>query len=173
LQHEFNIRRRQNNKALTMSAAGRLMRELKDANKSTDPDIVLSSDPEHIFKWRATVQGPADTPYHTGTFHITLRVATDYPMVPPTASFTTKIFHPNVKFDTGEICLDILKTNWTPAWTMASVCRAIQSLLCDPEASSPLNCDAGNLIRAGDMEGFEGLARYYTIAEAGGKNADW
>ena len=55
----------------------------------------------------------------------------------------TRIFHPNIHFKSGEVCLDILKTAWTPAWTIQSVCRAIIALLSNPEADSPLNCDAG------------------------------
>lgn len=50
-----------------------------------------------------------------------LNVPENYPHVPPKATFTTKVFHPNVHFKTGEICLDILKQNWSPAWTLQSV----------------------------------------------------
>jgi ubiquitin-protein ligase len=49
----------------------------------------------------------------------------------------------------GEICLDILKDAWTPIWTLESTCRAIIFLLGSPAPDSPLNCDAGNLLRAG------------------------
>ena len=66
---------------------------------------------------------PRDTPYEGGHFVVALKVPREYPMVPPAASFKTKIFHPNVLFSTGEICLDILKTSWSPAWTLQSVCR--------------------------------------------------
>lgn len=47
---------------------------------------------------------------------------------------------------TGEICLDVLKTDWSPAWTLASALLAVQSLLASPEPSSPLNVDAGALV---------------------------
>ena len=46
-----------------------------------------------------------------------------------------------------------------------SVCRAIVALMSDPHAGadSPLNCDAGNLSRKGDVRAFNGLARMYTL----------
>ncbi len=37
------------------------------------------------------------------------------------------------------------------------------ALLSSPEPDSPLNCDAGNLLRSGDERGFRSLARMYTI----------
>ena len=58
-----------------------------------------------------------------------------------------------------------MKTDWSPAWTLMSVCRAIVALMSDPHAGadSPLNCDAGNLSRKGDVRAFNGLARMYTL----------
>mmetsp|Transcript_83093 Transcript_83093/g.166263 ORF Transcript_83093/g.166263 Transcript_83093/m.166263 type:complete len:84 (-) Transcript_83093:199-450(-) len=71
------------------------------------------------------------------------------------------MFHPNVNFDSGEICLDILKSKWTPAWSIEAACRAIIALLGDPDVESPWNCDAGNMIRAGDIIAFNSTARLY------------
>lgn len=36
----------------------------------------------------------------------------------------------------------------------------------DPAADSPLNCDAGNLLRANDTRGYNALARMYTVEHA-------
>ena len=64
---------------------------------------------------------------------------------------------------TGEICLDILKKEWSPAWSIQSACRAIMALLSEPAADSPLNCDAGNMIRANDDRAFRSVAKMYCI----------
>lgn len=151
-----------------MSATQRLMKELREARKSTERDIILNVvDDSSVFRWNADIAGPPDTPYAGGRYKLMLRIPSDYPMVPPTASFVTKVFHPNVNFESGEICVDILKTGWSPAWTLNSVCRAFISLLANPAHDSPLNCDAGNLLRAGDKIGYECMARYYAVTEAG------
>lgn len=47
---------------------------------------------------------------------------------------------------TGEICLDVLKSQWSPAWTISTACTAVRALLESPEPDSPLNIDVGNLI---------------------------
>lgn len=147
-----------------MSARTRLFREYKEAAKAAaDTGIQLIPDESNIYSWKAVIQGPEDTPFAGGRFELAIRVPEQYPLVPPTVSFRTKIFHPNVHFKTGEICLDILKNAWSPAWTLQSVCQAVIALMHDPAADSPLNCDAGNLLRAGDTRGYDSLARMYTI----------
>lgn len=50
---------------------------------------------------------------------------------------------------TGEICLDVLKEQWSPVWTLSAACLAVQALLAAPEPSSPLNVDAGELFLLG------------------------
>ncbi len=115
---------------------------------------------------QATISGPPGSPFEGGRFEMELEVPENYPLTPPKAKFVTKVFHPNVHFKTGEICLDILKTAWTPAWTLQSVCRAIIALLEDPDPSSPLNCDAGNMVRAGDVRAYRSMARMYVEKHA-------
>lgn len=60
------------------------------------------------------------------------------------------------------MCLDIIKAEWTPNWTLEGLCRAVRYLLENPNADSPLNCDCGNMLRSGDIEVYRDVARMYT-----------
>ncbi|EZG55322.1 putative ubiquitin-conjugating enzyme E2 [Gregarina niphandrodes] len=147
-----------------MDTCGRLLREIKEnAKNQDDTEISLRVKEESLFKWEAVISGPPDSPFEGYRFRLSIDCPSNYPLSSPEVSFVTPVFHPNVKWSTGEICLDVLKNNWTPAWTLHYVCRAIIALLGDPNADSPLNCDAGNLVRSGDVRGYNSLARMYVI----------
>ena len=60
----------------------------------------------------------SDTPYEGGIFIVDIQIPPDYPFKPPKMKFDTKIWHPNISSQTGAICLDILKNEWTPALTI-------------------------------------------------------
>lgn len=147
--------------------AGRLRKEYADALKNLNKDIKLSPpNPKNLYLWHGYIQGPSDTPYDGGSFQVELRVPQDYPMKPPKCFMKTRIFHPNIHFETGEICLDIIKTEWSPVWTLEAVCRAVLALLSSPDPSSPLNCDAGNILRAKDEKAYYYMAKMYTLEYA-------
>mmetsp|Transcript_11090 Transcript_11090/g.20921 ORF Transcript_11090/g.20921 Transcript_11090/m.20921 type:complete len:151 (+) Transcript_11090:111-563(+) len=147
-------------------ARNRLNKEWQEVQRNPDPDIVLELAGDSFERWHAVIRGPQDSPYEGGRFKLDMVCTAGYPYAAPQVSFTTKVFHPNVNFGTGELCLDILKTDWSPAWTLQYVCRAVIALLRDPNADSPLNCDAGNLLRSGDLRGFKSMARMYTLEHA-------
>lgn len=144
-------------------AARRLLKEYHSQQKSPNPHM-LSLQPvqeDHLAHWRATFAGQAGSPYADGIFEIDIVAPNDYPIKPPAMRFLTKICHPNVNFNTGEICLDILKTQWSPAWTIQSACTAVRELLVSPEPDSPLNIDVANLLRSKDILGYESLVKMY------------
>ncbi|KAJ4827027.1 hypothetical protein Tsubulata_018196, partial [Turnera subulata] len=98
----------------------RILKELKDLQK--DPPSSCSAGPvgEDMFRWQATIMGPADSPYAGGVFILDIGFPPDYPFKPPKVAFKTKVYHPNVNSD-GGICLDILKDQWSPALTVSKV----------------------------------------------------
>lgn len=153
--------------AHSLAATKRLRKELQVLRKAgDDSDIVLSVDPYNLLKWKAFIKGPVDTPYESGVFELAIRCTSEYPLAPPSIKFITRIFHPNVHFRTGDICLDILKKEWSPAWGLQAACRAVLALLSDPDAESPLNCDAGNMVRNNDMPAYISMCRMYTVENA-------
>jgi peroxin-4 len=100
--------------------------------------------------------------YTGGRWLLHLSLPPNYPLSPPTIHFSTPICHPNVHFKTGEICLDLLKTSWSPAYTISSTLTAVHQLLTSAEPDSPLNIDVAVLLREGDLAGAGSLIRYYT-----------
>ena len=150
-----------------MAARNRLAREYRELQRTRDPEITLTLDGESFEHWTGLIAGPPDSPFAGFNYKLAITCDSSYPLTPPTFRFVTKVFHPNVHFETGEICLDILKAeHWSPAWSLLSACRAVISLLASPNADSPLNCDAGNLLRCGDEVGLASLAKYYAVEYA-------
>lgn len=152
-------------------AEKRLFREysqlLKSPASHTNPDIItlVPKDPDNLFEWKATIIKPSkgDSPYYYhGQWDLDILVPQQYPIAPPKIGFSSKtpISHPNINFDTGEICLDILKLdNWSPAWNLQHLVGAILMLIDDPEPDSPLNVDLANLYRS-DKLGFESFVQF-------------
>jgi peroxin-4 len=82
-------------------------------------------------------------------------------------TFRTEIVHANVALKTGEICLDLLKDAWTPAYSVLECVRAVRMLLSCPETDSPLNVDVAALVRAGDTLAARRLVEYWCTDERG------
>ncbi|PVU94116.1 hypothetical protein BB559_003088 [Furculomyces boomerangus] len=104
------------------SVTKRLTNELSDINNNRPREIVyMQPNEDNLMHWRAIIQGPLDSPYEDGMFELGINIPMEYPMKPPSVVFVTPVCHPNVHFETGEICLDILRAEWSPVWTLKTV----------------------------------------------------
>mmetsp|Transcript_27216 Transcript_27216/g.70108 ORF Transcript_27216/g.70108 Transcript_27216/m.70108 type:complete len:127 (+) Transcript_27216:293-673(+) len=84
----------------------------------------------------------------------------EFPAAPPKGFFLTKIFHPNVSSN-GDICVNVLKKDWSPALGIKHVLMVIRCLLIEPYPESALNEEAGKLLLE-DYEGYSKHARLMT-----------
>ena len=120
-----------------MSTVQRLNKELLDIKNNPPCNCSAGLIEDDIFHWQATIIGPEDTPYHGGVFELRIDFPQDYPFKPPNIIFMTKIYHCNIN-NSGGICLDILKDQWSQALTINKVMLSIISLLNDPNPDDPL-----------------------------------
>ncbi|KAJ4897692.1 putative ubiquitin-conjugating enzyme E2 37 [Raphanus sativus] len=92
----------------------------------------------------AQMEGPEDTVYASGIFHVKIQIPERYPFQPPIVSFATPIYHPNID-NSGRICLDILnlppKGAWQPSLNISTVLTSIRLLLTEPNPDDGLMCD--------------------------------
>lgn len=89
----------------------------------------------------------------------------DYPFKPPKMKFDTKVYHPNISSQTGAICLDILKDNWTPVLTLKTSLISLQSLLFDAQPNDPQDAEVAKHYLA-DRKSFDATAKEWTLMYA-------
>jgi ubiquitin-conjugating enzyme E2 C len=111
---------------------------------SGDKDATAFPQGDNIFQWMGTINGAPDTCYEGLSYKLSLSFPEDYPYAAPTIKFTTPCFHPNVD-QHGNICLDILKEKWSPAYSVSTILVSLRSLLGEPNNDSPLNGYAAQL----------------------------
>lgn len=104
---------------------------------------------------QAVIFGPLGTPYASGAFRLSLQYSDAYPTEPPAAFFATRIFHPNIG-PRGEVCVNTLKRDWSPAVTIAHILAIVKCLLIEPGPDSALNEDAGKLL----MDDYAAFAKH-------------
>jgi ubiquitin-protein ligase len=70
-----------------------------------------------------------------GKFKISVSLPKEYPFKPPTVSFKTKIYHPNVSNDDkGTMCLGMLRSDeWKPPNKIRDVLMLVRQILAAPQ----------------------------------------
>ncbi|GMP87823.1 hypothetical protein CsSME_00040042 [Camellia sinensis var. sinensis] len=128
----------------TLPVLKRLQSELMALMMSGGSLISAFPEEDNIFCWKGTITGSKDTVFEGTEYRLSLSFPNDYPFKPPKVKFETVCFHPNVDLY-GNICLDILQDKWSSAYDVRTILLSIQSLLGEPNTSSPLNTQAASL----------------------------
>ena len=155
-------------------ATSRVQKELRDFKKCQEAeDFQLKIEPkdDNFMELTGEMVGPPDTPYEGGTFVLDIKLPKNYPMAPPKVSFVTKVWHPNISSEDGEICLDTLGKRWAATLTLRTVLLSIQLLLSSARGNDALDHDAGRQYRK-SRELFNRTARHWTNVYARGPNRE-
>jgi ubiquitin-conjugating enzyme E2 D len=147
-----------------MADIKRLNKELADMQKNDIANLSAGPVNNNLYEWEAVILGPTETPYEGGVFYLSISIPSNYPFKPPIVVFKTKIYHPNVN-SSGSICLDILKSQWSPALSISKILLSICSLLSDPNPNDPLVPAIASQLKTSPEE-YNRTAREWTLMYA-------
>ncbi|CCI41231.1 hypothetical protein ABG067_000362 [Albugo candida] len=139
----------------------RLIKELLEFETSPPDWCTVSPVEDNMMHWNAIVIGPENTPYAGGAFTIDILFSNDYPFKAPKLKFATRVYHPNIKTQTGEICADIINENWSPTLNVLYCLTAIMQILEHPNTDNPLEPEIAKLLQDERQE-FEKTAMEWT-----------
>jgi len=90
------------------------LQEYQTLQSTPVPGVTVEIVGEDLFKWNLIIDGPDGTPYQGGRFTVNVDFSDNYPFKPPKIKFLTKIYHPNIKTESGEICMQAIESAWVP-----------------------------------------------------------
>uniref|UniRef100_A0A3B3I710 NEDD8-conjugating enzyme UBC12 n=5 Tax=Atherinomorphae TaxID=1489913 RepID=A0A3B3I710_ORYLA len=73
-------------------------------------------------------------------------VGQGYPHDPPKVKCETMVYHPNIDLE-GNVCLNILRSDWKPVLTINSIIYGLQYLFLEPNPEDPLNKEAAEVLQ--------------------------
>jgi ubiquitin-conjugating enzyme E2 H len=119
----------------------RITEDIKNLQKISD-DFMLD-DKTITF----SLKGPKDTYYERGKWKIRIEITKEYPYKSPSVGFITPIYHPNVDYRSGSICLNVLNQTWTPIYNLTHIKETfLPQLLTYPNPDDPLNIESAEML---------------------------
>ena len=102
-------------------------------------------DPNNVLEFRLSVS-PNMGFWSGDVFNFSFQVPPDYPYSPPHVRCETKIYHPNISFYGGKVCLNI-RERWSPVHDVSTVIHTIVNIFIEPAVDIIVNKQAASLLK--------------------------
>ena len=116
----------------------RMKRECNTVKNSPSKYWTATPDDINILRWNATIHNLDDMRHRLRKYRLLIEYPTNFPFKPPKVHFIDRVRCENV-YENGELCLDILTSEWSPAITVVSLMDSICSVLTDKPVTGLIN----------------------------------
>lgn len=123
----------------------RIQKDLALVEAEEDAASVSFPNPDDLTEFILSVS-PKKGPWSGGVFDFSFRVNPDYPYSPPKVLCETKIYHPNVSFYDGKVCLG-MRDWWRPVHDVSTVIHGLVGMFYEPVVDIPVNVQAADLLK--------------------------
>ena len=139
-----------------MDDAATRRRKMIDIRELMKHNYRVTFNQDSLDKITVNMPGPKDSIYESGNWDLVVEFHKDYPYKSPSVGFITKIYHPNVDYDSGSICLDALNQEWTPIYNLVHIFDTLlPQLLMYPNPDDPLNLGAAQMMLTNEEAYFQ------------------
>lgn len=147
--------------ALPAKLETRLQKDYQDLNSPPFPPLTITKNPLNPFVWTIQFPGPLSSPYEGGKFVVESTFSDKYPYEPPKIRFLTKVYHPLINKENGEICPLLYQKDWKPAKTLGYPLSLIMASLANPKGEAPVEAEIAQQLLENRMK-FEAVAKEWT-----------
>ncbi|KAM0686398.1 Ubiquitin-conjugating enzyme E2 15, partial [Conglomerata obtusa] len=133
-----------------------LNKDFHRMQSNPSPHYSIGLKDNDIYTWQILIIGPPDTLHEHAIYRAIMTFPVTYPEDPPTFTFKSVMFHPNINLD-GAVCISILhkgddvygyeerSERWLPVRSPDSVIMSVIALLSEVNCESPANLDAARM----------------------------
>lgn len=122
----------------------RALKELNDIQSNHSSNIVVYSNVDTLDEWRIFIKITGQSSFENKWLNCFMYLPSMYPYVPPSFTFLTIPFHPNIPCN-GNVMFNLLDKDYNPELSIGSLIEEIVKILRNPEEDSVINREAYKL----------------------------